>query len=276
MSLKADMDPSIEELLPFYALDALTPEEKELVESYLAEHPEARLQVQELQSGASALPNSVSPVLPPPHVKETLMRRVEADAQARERSSRRDTASGRAPRESARRGLRLEDIFRVLSLGAAAAAILWAFVLNAQVARLRNEISSLNEKVAAQSQSIDDLVRNLPQPDQSDVITVSLKSTADENRALGQLIANPNDKSAVVVISGLPPLEPGKTYQVWLIGDAPVSAGLLTVDENGQSVLIVTSTESIGSFNSLGISIEPEGGSEQPTGDIVVLSKLKL
>ena len=276
MSLKADMDPGIEELLPFYALDALTPEEKELVESYLAEHPEARLQVQELQSGASALPNSVSPVLPPPHVKETLMRRVEADAQARERSSRSDTTSGRAPRESARRGLRLEDIFRVLSLGAAAAAILWAFVLNAQVARLRNEISSLNEKVAAQSQSIEELGQILPPSDPSDVITVSLKSTEDENRALGQLIANPNDKSAVVVISGLPPLEPGKTYQVWLIGDAPVSAGLLTVDENGQSVLIVTSTESIGSFNSIGISVEPEGGSEQPTGDIVVLSKLKL
>ena len=267
------MDSHIEELLPFYVLDALTAEERELVEEYLAKHPEAHLQLQELQTGASVLPNSVAPVVPPPHVKETLMSRVEADAQARQSSSRRDTASMRAPRESARR-LRLEDIFRVLSLGAAAAAILWAFVLNAQVARLQSEISSLNEKVAAQSQSLDDLVRNLPQPDQSDVITVSLKSTADENRALGQLIANRNDKSAVVVISGLPPLEPGKTYQVWLIGGAPVSAGLLAVDENGRSVLIITSEEAIGSFESVGISIEPEGGSEQPTGDIVVLSKL--
>ena len=268
------MDSHIEELLPFYTLDALTDEERELVEEYLAEHPEARLQVQELKSGASALPHSVAPVVPPPHVKETLMSRVEADAQARQSSSRRDTSSLRVPRESARRSVRLEDIFRVLSLGAAAAAILWAFVLNAQVARLQSEISSLNEKVAAQSQSLDDLVRNLPQPDQSDVITVSLKSTADENRALGQLIANRNDKSAVVVISGLPPLEPGKTYQVWLIGGAPVSAGLLAVDENGRSVLIITSEEAIGSFESVGISIEPEGGSEQPTGDIVVLSKL--
>jgi anti-sigma-K factor RskA len=202
------------------------------------------------------------------------MRRVEADAQARQRSSLRDTSSVPAPRESARRGLRLEDIFRVLSLGAAAAAILWAFVLNAQVARLQNEISALNEQVATQEQSIEELVQNLPPSDPSDVITVSLKSTADENQALGQLIANRNDKSAVLVISGLPPLEPGKTYQVWLIGGAPVSAGLLAVDENGRSVLIITSEEAIGSFESVGISIEPEGGSEQPTGDIVVLSKL--
>lgn len=261
MSLKDNMDPRIEELLPFYALDALTEEEKELVESYLAEHPEARTQMEELQSGASALPYSVPAVEPPRHVKEALIKRVTADVQARERSS-------------ARRGIRWEDIFRVFSLGAATVAVIWAFVLNAQVARLRNEISALNEQVAAQSQSIDELVQNLPQADQSDVITVSLKSTEEQPRALGQLIANPNDKSAVVVISGLPPLEPGRTYQVWLIGGAPVSAGLLAVDENGQSVLIITSQEAIGSFNSVGISIEPEGGSEQPTGDIVILSDL--
>jgi anti-sigma-K factor RskA len=269
MSLKDNIDPRIEELLPFYALDALTEEEKEQVESYLAEHPEARQQLQELQSGASALPYSVSPVEPPRQVKEALMRRVASDVQARQRSS------ARVPPEPVQRGLRFENIFRVLSLGAAAIAILWAVVLNAQVARLQEQIASLNDQVAAQRQSLDEIVRNLPQTTESDVITVSLKSTGDQPRPLGQLIANPNDKSAVVVISGLPPLEPGKTYQVWLIGDAPVSAGLLTVDENGQSVLIITSEESIGSFKALGISIEPEGGSPQPTADqIVVLSDL--
>lgn len=262
------MDPRIEELLPFYVLDALTEEEKELVESYLAEHPEARIQLQDLQSGASALPYAVGAVEPPRQVKEALMRRVTADAQARQRSSE------RVPSAPSRGGLRFEDIFRVLSLGAATIAILWAFALNAQVARLRSQVASLNDQVTAQSQSLDELIRNLPQTDQSDIISVSLKSTETQPRALGQLIANPNDQSAMLVISGLPPLEPGKTYQVWLIGNAPVSAGLLTVDENGQSVLIITSEEAIGSFNSVGISIEPEGGSIAPTGEIVVLSEL--
>ena len=274
MSLKDNMDPHIEELLPFYALDALTEEEKKEVESYLAEHPEARLQIQEMQSGASALPYSVAPVEPPRHVKEALMKRVTSDVQARERSSTRSVPSAPVTSEPVQRGFRLEDLFRVLSLGTAAIAIIWAFVLNAQVAGLQKEIASLNEQVATQSQSIANIVET-PQTNEPDIITVSLKSTRDESRPLGQLIANPNDKSAVVVISGLPPLEPGQTYQVWLIGDAPVSAGLLTVDEHGQSVLIITSEESIGSFKSLGISIEPEGGSEQPTADqIVVLSDL--
>lgn len=268
MSLKDNMDPRIEELLPFYVLDALTEEEKELVESYLAKHPEARAQMHELQSGASAVPHSVTPVEPPRHVKEALMERVAADVQSRQRSS------ARVPAEPARRGLRFENLFRALSLGAAALAVIWAFVLNAQVARLQDQITGLNEQVAAQSQSIDQIIANLPPSSQSDVITVSLKGTEARPQAQGQLIADPNDQSAVLVISGLPPLEPGQTYQVWLIGDAPVSAGLLTVDENGQSVLIITSQEAIGAFNSLGISIEPEGGSEQPTGEIVVLSEL--
>jgi len=264
MSLKADMDPRIEELLSFYVLDALTDEERELVESYLAEHPEARQQVQDLQSGASRLPYAVSPVEPPQHVKRSLMARVTSDERARRQ----------VQSQPPRRAFRFEDIFRVLSLGAATIAIVWAFFLNAQIARLQTEIAGLNEQVAAQSQSLETLINGLPQTSPSNVITVSLKGTEAQPRAQGQLIADPNEQSAVLVISGLPPLDPGRTYQVWLIGNAPVSAGLLTVDENGQSVLIVTSEEAIGSFNSLGISVEPEGGSQQPTGEIVVLSDL--
>ena len=94
-------------------------------------------------------------------------------------------------------------------------------------------------------------------------------------KAQGELIANPNNQTAVLVITGLPKLEPGKTYQVWLIDAAgPKSAGLLSVDANGQGVVVVTSNTTIGSFQALGISVEPSGGSTQPTGDIVVLSDI--
>ena len=53
-----------------------------------------------------------------------------------------------------------------------------------------------------------------------------------------------------------------------------VSAGLLSIDETGQGVVIVTSNKPIDSFNLLGISVEPQGGSPQPTGDIVLLSDI--
>jgi len=258
--------PQIEELLPFYALDALNDEDKELVEAYLKEHPEARQQIEEMESAVAALPYGVQPVDPSPHSKVALMRRVAADQRA---------ASSTRNRPSRPRGMRFENFFRVFSLGAAIVAILWVIVLSTQVSRLRNEISALSEALVAQSNEIEQINAKLPQTTPSAVITVSLKGTEVQPQAQGQLIADPNSQSAVLVIVGLTPLEAGKTYQVWLIqGDAPVSAGLLKVDENGQGVLVVSSETAIGSFDALGISVEPEEGSPQPTGDIVVLSEL--
>jgi len=260
------MENHIEELLPFYALDALTEDERELVEAYLAKHPERRAEVAQMSRAASTLPQSVSPVEPAPRTKAALMNRIAADDKARVRSS---VNSERSPRLSF-----FESLFRTFSLAGAAIAIIWVIVLNVQVTRLRNQIAVMNDALVAQSNSLNQIIENLPQTDQSETITVSLKGTNVQPQAQGQLIADPTSQSAVLVITGLPPLEAGRTYQVWLIANAPVSAGLLTVDANGQGVLIVTSTESIGSFKSLGISVEPEGGSPQPTGDIVVLSDL--
>jgi anti-sigma-K factor RskA len=270
MSLKDSMDPRIEELLPFYALDALTDEERELVDSYLAEHPEAREQMKELHAGASVLPYGISPVVPPRQVKESLMARVNADAKARIYSS-----TPRQPSRPILRGVRGENIIRTFTLGIATLAIVWVIILNAQISQLRNEISSLHETLASQSNSLEQIIANLPKSPPSNVITVSLKGTNVQPRAHGQLVVDPNEQSAILIISGLPKLEANKTYQVWLInGGAPVSAGLLSIDENGQGVVIVTSNESIGSFKALAISVEPQGGSPQPTGDIVVSNDL--
>ncbi len=262
------MDTRIEELLPFYALDALTDEERELVEAYLREHSEARQQVDEMGKAVSALPRGAPPVEPSPRTKEALMARVAVDAGARSRAS-------KADQPSRPRGMRWENLFQVFSLGAAVAAIVWAVVLNVQLSQLRNQVSMLNNALVAQSNSLEQINTKLSQAPASAAVTVSLNGTDVQPRARGELIANPNSQSAVLVIAGLSQLEAGKTYQVWLIdGGGPKSAGLLTVDAKGQGVLIVTSDLTIGEFNALGISIEPDGGSGQPTGDIVVLSDL--
>lgn len=260
------MDKRIEELLPFYALGALTDEEGEIVEAYLREHPEARSQLEEMGSAASALPYGLAAVEPPPHVKEVLLKRVRADVEVRERASKPKQAEG--PRER-----RWAALFPAFSLGVATVAVIWAVVLNIQLARLQAEVSLLGDALAAQTNSLEQINAKLPET--SPAVTVSLLGTEAQPRAHGQLIADPNSQSAVLVIAGLSQLEAGETYQVWLIdADGPKSAGLLAVDAKGQGVLIVTADLTIGEFDALGISIEPDGGSEQPTGDIVVLSDL--
>lgn len=280
----------IEELLPFYALDALTDEEREFVESYIAAHPEARAELDEMTRVASSLPQGVPPVEPPRRIKEALMARIAADARAR--VSKQNQPSG--PRV-----MQLGNIFQAFSMGVATVAIVWAVILNTQLAQLRsevstlreaadvqansleqlnqlrNEVSLLGEALIAQSNSLEQINAKLNQTTPAGAVTISLQGTDVQPDAHGQLIADPNSQSAVLVIAGLGPLEPGKTYQVWLIdGGGPKSAGLLTIDGNGQGVLVVTSELTIAEFNALGISIEPEGGSAQPTGEIVVLSEL--
>ena len=258
------MDPRIEELLPFYALDALTDEEKGLVEAYLVEHPQLRAQINEWQSTADAMPYGVTPVEPQRRLKDALMARVAVEQRASEQKQ------APRPRES-----RWANLFPAFSFAVATVAVLWAVMLNIQLSQLRNDVSALGDALIAQSNSIEQISAKLPQTPVSAAITVSLKGTDVQPQAQGQLIADPNSQSAVLVIVGLDQLEAGRTYQVWLIDSGgPQSAGLLTVDANGQGVLIVTSELSIGSFQALGISVEPDGGSPQPTGDIVVLSDL--
>jgi len=261
------MEPrEIEELLPFYALDALTDEERELVETYLREHPEARQQLDEMGKAVSALPYGAAPVEPAARTKEALMARVAVDPRSRA------LKQEQAPRP---REMRWINIFQAFGLGAATVAILWAVVLNIQLSQMKNQVALLNEALVAQSNSLQEINARLAQTPVAETVTISLKGTDIQPQAQGQLIADPNKNSAVLVIDGLDQLEPGKTYQVWLIdGGEPISAGLLSLDSNGQAVLIVTSELTIGEFNALGISVEPEGGSQQPTGDIVVLSDL--
>jgi anti-sigma-K factor RskA len=148
-------------------------------------------------------------------------------------------------------------------------------ILNIQLSQLRNDVASLGKALVAQSNSLEQINAKLPQTPISAAQTISLKGTKVQPQAQGQLIANLKSESAVLVITGLGQLEAGRTYQVWLIdASGPKSAGFLSVDVHGQGVLIVTSSAEIGSFKSLGISVEPKGGSPQPTGDIVVLSDL--
>jgi anti-sigma-K factor RskA len=73
------MDNDIEELLPFYLLGTLTPEEQQRVQTYLDSHPEARAWLEEMQWVPSAIPLSAGTAEVTPVVKQRLMERVHKD-----------------------------------------------------------------------------------------------------------------------------------------------------------------------------------------------------
>ncbi len=79
---------------------------------------------------------------------------------------------------------------------------------------------------------------------------------------------------ALLSADNLPPLRSGQVYQLWLRrGDAPQSAGLFEVDENGSGALMFLTTEPIGTFDAVGVTAEPAGGSPSPTSDPVLVGQ---
>jgi anti-sigma-K factor RskA len=58
-----------------------------------------------------------------------------------------------------------------------------------------------------------------------------------------------------------------------IAGDTPLSAGVFEVDEGGVAVVQVARDAAPGAFDAVGVSVEPEGGSPTPTGDIVMLGQ---
>ena len=89
----------------------------------------------------------------------------------------------------------------------------------------------------------------------------------------GTLLLDADRNTAVLVAWNLPDLPAGQTYQVWLVepGGGRISAGIFR-PESGQpyTTEAIVSTQRLSSFVGIGVTIEPAGGSGQPTGERVL------
>lgn len=84
---------------------------------------------------------------------------------------------------------------------------------------------------------------------------------------------SPSKDAAVVKMNGVPAPPAGKVYQMWLIpkdGSAPVSQGLMDAEALSKPAVV----KGIGSAASLGITVEPSGGSATPTLPTVAAAPL--
>jgi len=262
------MNEKMEELLAFYALDAVTDSERQQVEAYVASDPEARLRLDEMMRTASALAYASEPLNPPPALKRTLMDRVNADAEKR--------FAPPAPIQTSawsrfiesilpRAGTLFPQAVTVLSLFIALAVGAWGLSLRNELKSLQAQTAQLQEELAQQREAL----ALIASPNSQ---TFVVSGTDHQPGSHGQLIADSETGSAVLVVAGLQQLEAGKIYEFWLIkGDTPVAAGVFEVNEEGKAILQVSHAVTPGSYDAVGVSVEPEGGSVQPTGDIVML-----
>jgi len=86
---------------------------------------------------------------------------------------------------------------------------------------------------------------------------------------VGSLLLDIEYNNAVLILRGLPTITDDQTYQVWLIApnEERTNAGLLRpqIDQPFISEAIY-STQDLSNFVGIGMTIEPAGGSDHPTG----------
>jgi anti-sigma-K factor RskA len=103
--------------------------------------------------------------------------------------------------------------------------------------------------------------------------TLATPLQAHDAQGTGTVLYFEDDEKAVVLGSGMPRPAAGKTYQLWAIdGGRAVSLGVAEPDDDGRMSAVVSYDAA--AATSIAITIEPAGGSEQPTTDPVYTAEV--
>lgn len=231
-----------DELKDAYVLGALPERERRELEEYLAAHPERQAEIEELSSVASLLALSPPEQPPPPELRRNIMSVVASEAQ---RPPTRTWLSG------------ITELFSVKNLALGAAAVLviglfvWNLLLQEQVQDLQGEVASLQDSQESRM--------------------VALAGTGAAQQAQVEVMIV-EDHKPVLMAEDMPRVPENKTYQIWVIeGDVPQPSGLFEPDADTVAVVV---KKPLGKGDVIAITIEPDGGSKQPTTDPMLTAKL--
>jgi anti-sigma-K factor RskA len=205
------------------------------------------------REAARVLPYAASEAAPSPDLRGRILAAAVSNQPA--------TAAA-APRRAARPPLRLTaGTWRTLGAGAVILALLgWNLSLQQQ---LRGATAEVVESRAGWNTTT--ALLNDP--------TVRAVALAGDG-ATGHVWATDGGDVGCVVIEGLPDLADGKVYQIWLrTNNQPVGVGTFET-HGGSTWLLIWPKRPLRDFETLGVTIEPSGGSPAPTGQRVLFGSL--
>ncbi len=225
-----------EELKEAYVLGALSEEERRDFEEYLAAHPEVQAEVEELGAVASLLALSAQEQEPPPELRGRILEAVGAEA-AHPGTSHRSWLAW------------LGELLSVRSLALGVASLLviglfsWSMLL-------REEVQDL-------------------QASQQRTIVLEGSGVAEGVRA--EVVVLEGGR-AVLIAQNMPPVPEDRTMQIWVIeDDVPRPGGLF--EPEGKMVAAAI-THPLRGADAIAVTVEPDGGSPEPTSDPMLTAKL--
>ncbi len=120
---------------------------------------------------------------------------------------------------------------------------------------------------------IQDILRLLRAPHP---VVWELPGTAEAPQARARLLGAPEERTAVLIVSGLEPLPPERDYQLWFLRDGePMGSAVFDVQHNGEGQILVHAPRQLGHLDLAAITPEPAGGSPGPTGPIIIAGEIK-
>lgn len=144
----------------------------------------------------------------------------------------------------------------------------------AELAQLRDRLAQQEQQASVSKKTPsreDEMAAFLRTPN---IQVVSLTGSDEAKSAGGLLLLDPSSKKAFLYAFNMPPLPPGKTYQLWAILDRPVSAATFVTDSGNKSRIMIRRIRDLSQIKKFAVSMEPEGGQLQPTGQIYLSGAL--
>jgi anti-sigma-K factor RskA len=271
-----------QERAALYALGALSQFEARAFDSHLREGcPSCDHELSQFNEVVGVLGTAVEPIAPPPYLRDLLALRIQREAPetpSREGSVSRFPVQRLAEPASVKKTSSGTShwipwaVAALFLLGFAFSFIAWRTEhTNLQVAIEQKEQSAaaaqienaeLKQQLTATSSELVEINSVLSQPAWQ-IIPLKGQEPAPASSAT---IYWDTQGNRWVVSADLPPAPAGKVYQLWFVTpQAKISAGLIRPDRNGHGFSILKYPPDIGPVAAAAITLEPDGGSEQPT-----------
>jgi Anti-sigma-K factor rskA len=280
--------------LALFAMQLLSKEETAEVAAYLAQSAEARQELAEVQGDLALYAHTVDVHSPPAQTRERLMKQVAREKKAApiDRPAARET---RAVETTVRPGSIFTESGAVVpsylteelppKRGFARRVLPWVgWALAAGLAVTAGDLyyqrETLRGAMTAQGSQIDHLTADaaaarqvLDTMNDSSAMRVTLTKGTAAPVPQGKATYVASKGMLIFLASNLEPLQPGKTYELWLIpavGEKPIPAGMFRPDGRGNASVIMPPLPKGIAAKAFGVTVEDEGGATTPTMPIVL------
>lgn len=231
-----------------YAVNALSDEERSAFERHLAVCRPCAEEVAELTNTAARLGQAVSDA-PPPELKQRVMSQIATVRQEPPKVTSRGRGGGSGGGRTARSLPKLVLAACLAGVVAFGGVAVWQYQ---QAQDARQEAQQARDR-SAQISSV------LTAPD------AEVNSDELPGGATGTVVVSREQNQAAFLAAGMPSPPSGKVYQLWYDDSGTLrSAGLMDPGSTDTTMMMRGTPDQA---SGMGITVEPAGGSEQPTSE---------